>query len=89
MEENKEGKSNSFFEDFGKKMDQFFVELKDASKRMDVDMQKKYDELKGSAERFRKEAANKERWKEVEDGLKKAGEELEKTVKAAFKKRQP
>ena len=55
---------------------------------MDVDMQKKYDELKGSAERFKKEAQNKERWREVEEGLKKAGEELEKTVKAAFKKRE-
>lgn len=89
MEENKEGKNSSFFEDFGKKMDQFFVELKDAGKRMDADMQKKYDELKDSAERFSKEASNKERWKEVEEGLKKAGEELEKTVKAAFKKREP
>ena len=71
------------------KMDQFMVELKDAGKRMDTDMQKKYDELKDSAKRFKKEAQNKERWKEVEAGLKKAGEELEKTVKAAFKKREP
>lgn len=86
--ETKDNKNNSFFEDFGKKMDQFLIELKDAGKRMDADMQKKYDELKESAERLRKEAANKERWKEVEEGLKKAGEELEKTVKAAFKKRE-
>lgn len=77
------------FEEFGKKLDQFLVELKDAGKRMDADMQKKYDELKLSAERLKKEARNKERWKEVEDGLKRAGEELEKTVKAAFKKREP
>lgn len=76
------------FEDLGKKIDQFIVELKDAGKRMDVDMQKKYEELKVSAERFKKEAQNKERWKEVEEGLKKAGEELEKTIKAAFKKRE-
>lgn len=88
MEENKEGKNAAFFEDFGKKMDQFLGELKDAGKRMDVDMQKKYEELKVSAERFKREAQNKERWKEVEAGLKKAGEELEKTLKAAFKKRE-
>jgi hypothetical protein len=69
-------------------MDQFLVEVKDASKRMDVDMQKKYEELKVSAEKFRKEASNKERWKEVEAGLKKAGEELERALKAAFKKRE-
>jgi hypothetical protein len=83
-----EPKNTSFFEEFGKRLDQFVVELKDAGKRVDADMQKKYEELKGSAERFKKEAQNKERWKEVEDGLKKAGEELEKTVKAAFKKRE-
>jgi len=79
---------NTFFEEFGKKLDQFVVELKDASKRMDADMQSKYDELKVAAEKLKKEAQNKERWKEVEEGLKKAGEELEKTVKAAFKKRE-
>jgi len=83
-----ESKNSTFFEEFGKKMDQFLGELKDAGKRMDADMQKKYEDLKVSAERFRKEAQNKERWKEVEEGLKKAGEELEKTVKAAFKKRE-
>lgn len=83
-----ESKNSTFFEEFGKKMDQFFVELKDAGKRMDADMQKKYEDLKASAERLRKEAQNKERWKEVEEGLKRAGEELEKTVKAAFKKRE-
>jgi hypothetical protein len=89
MEANKEDKNSGLFEDFGKKMDRFMVELKEAGKRMDTDMQKKYDELKVSAERLKKEAQNKERWKEVESGLKKAGEELEKTVKAAFKKREP
>jgi hypothetical protein len=93
MEENKggntQGKNNSFFEDFGRKMDQFLDELKDAGKRMDVDMQKKYEELRTAAERFGKEAGNKERWKEVEAGLKKAAEELERAAKAAFKKRNP
>lgn len=88
MEENPEGKSEKFFKEFGKKMDQLLSEMKDAGKRMDADMQKKYDELKDSAERFKKEAGSKERWKEVEAGLKRAGEELEKTVKAAFKKRE-
>jgi hypothetical protein len=83
-----EQKNSTLFENFGKKMDQFMAELKEAGKRMDTDMQKKYDELKVSAERLKKEAQNKERWKEVEEGLKKAGEELEKTVKAAFKKRE-
>jgi hypothetical protein len=88
MEENTEGKSEQFFKDFGKKVDQFLAEAKDAANRMDAEMQKKYDELKISAERLKKEAQNKERWKEVEEGLKRAGEELEKTLKAAFKKRE-
>jgi F0F1-type ATP synthase membrane subunit b/b' len=88
MEENNEGKSEKFFKDFGKKVDQFLNEAKDASDRLEGDLRKKYEELKVSAETLKKEAANKERWKEVEDGLKRAGEELEKTLKAAFKKRE-
>lgn len=88
MEENTEGKSEKFFKDFGKKVDQFLSEAKDAGDRLEGDLRKKYDELKVSAEQLRKEAASKERWKEVEDGLKRAGEELEKTLKAAFKKRE-
>jgi hypothetical protein len=51
-------------------------------------MQKKLDELKEAAERIKKEAENKERWKEVEDSLKKAGTELENAFKSAFKKKE-
>lgn len=87
MEANQEGKAEKFLKDFGKKLDNFLVELKDASSRVEVDAQKKYEELKVAAEKFRNEAKNKERWKEVEAGLKKAGEELDKTLRAAFKKR--
>jgi hypothetical protein len=88
MEANEEGKSEKFFKDFGKKMDQFIAEAKEAGTRVEADLQKKFEELKVSAERLKKEAENKDRWKEVEEGLKKAGDELEKTFKAAFKKRE-
>ncbi len=87
MENNKEGKAEAFFKDFGKKLDQFFVEAKDAGARAEVDLRKKYEELKLSAEKLKNDAENKERWKEVELSLKKAGEELENAVKAAFKKK--
>lgn len=88
METNQEGKSEKFFKEFGKKLDQFMVEVKEAGTRVEADLQKKYEELKVSAEKLKKEAENKERWKEVEDGLKRVGDELEKTVRAAFKKRE-
>jgi hypothetical protein len=88
MEENQEGKGENFFKEFGKKIDQFIVEAKDASARLEVDLQKKYEELKQAAERLKSEAENKERWKEVETSLKKAGEELEKAFKSAFKPKQ-
>ena len=88
MEENTEGKAEKFFKDFGKKMDSFLVEVKDAGTRLEADMQQKYEELKVTAERIKKETENKERWKEVESALKKAGEELNSAVKAAFKKPQ-
>ena len=87
MEEN-DGKAEKFFKDFGKKVDQFIIEAKEAGTRMEVDLQKKFDELKVSAEKFKNEAENKERWKEVEVSLKKAGDELSNAFKAAFKKKE-
>ena len=83
-----EGKAEKFFKDFGKKLDKFLEEVKDAGNRAEADAQKKYQELKEAAERLKREAKNKERWKEVEDGLTKAGKEMEKAFNAAFKKRE-
>src|SRR5689334_19869094 len=88
QEANQQGKAEKFLKDFGKKLDKFVAEVKDAGNRAEVDAQKKYQELKEAAERFKKEAQNKERWKEVEDGLTKAGKEMEAAFKAAFKKRE-
>ena len=88
METNQEGKAEKFFKDFGKKLDQFLVELKDAGTRAEADMQTKYDELKVAAEKLKKEAENKDRWKEVESSLKKAGSELENAFKTEFKKKE-
>lgn len=82
-----EGKAERILKDFGRRLDLFLKELNQAGSRVESDVQRKYEELKQAAEKLRKEAINKERWKEVEAGLKKAGEELEKSFKAAFKKR--
>jgi hypothetical protein len=87
MEENNEGRAEKFLKDFGKKMDQFAGELKEAGNRAEVDLQKKYDELKAAAQKIKTEAGKKERWQEVEASLKKASEELENAFKAAFKKK--
>ncbi|MBS1558025.1 MAG: hypothetical protein JST69_04785 [Bacteroidetes bacterium] len=88
MEEKKtEGSAEKFFTEFGKKMDQFAKELKEAGSRAEGDLQKKYEEVKAAAQKLKKETENKERWKEVESSLKKAGEELENAFKAAFKKK--
>lgn len=88
MEANQEGKAEKFFKDFGKKLDQFLVEAKDASTRVEADLKKKYEELKFAGEKLKSDVENKERWKEVEASLKRAGEELEKAAKAAFKKKE-
>jgi hypothetical protein len=87
MKSEQEGSSEKFFKDFGKKIDQFVVELKEAGDRAQVDFQEKYEDLKKAGEKLKKEAGDKKRWKEVESSLKKAGGELEKAFKAAFKKR--
>lgn len=87
MEANQEGKAEKFFREFGKKFDQFLVEAKDAGNRAEADIRSKYDELKIAAERIKNEANDKDRWKEVEASLKKAGAELENALKTAFKKK--
>jgi len=86
--ETNDGKAEKFFKEFGKKVDQFILEAKDAGSRLEVDLQKKYEELKVTAEKLKSEAENKERWKEVDASLKKAGDELSNAFKAAFKKKE-
>ena len=74
---------------FGQKIDGFLAELNEASEKLQKEFQVKFEELKDSAEKFKKEAENKERWKEVEESLKKAGDEFTNAFKAAFKKKSP
>lgn len=87
MEKNEQGNAENFFKDFGKKLDQFMVELKDASNRLEIDFKKKYDELKEAADRLSKEAKDKQKWKDLENDLKRAGKEMENAFKEAFKKK--
>jgi hypothetical protein len=76
------------FETFGKRVDKFMDELDEASVRLQKEFSERFEELKVSAEKLKKETENSERWKEVELSLKRAGEELGKAVKAAFKKKE-
>ncbi|HZX73435.1 MAG TPA: hypothetical protein VFE57_03380 [Cyclobacteriaceae bacterium] len=86
--EKEEGQAERFFKEFGKRVDLFVVDVKDASQRAEKDFQEKFEELKESAEKLKKEAQNKERWKEVEESLKRAGKEMESAFKSAFKKKE-
>jgi hypothetical protein len=88
MEKNQGGNAEKFFKDFGKRLDQFMVELKDAGNRMEVDLKKKYEELKTAADNIRQDASNKKRWQEVEESLKRAGKEMEDAFKTAFGKKE-
>jgi len=85
--ENKE-KTENTSSTFGKKVDKFLDEMDEAGERLRKEFQEKYEELKVSAEKLKNESKNKERWKEVEESLTKAGEELKKAFEAAFKKRE-
>jgi phosphoglycerate-specific signal transduction histidine kinase len=86
MEAN-DGKAEKFFTEFGKKVDQFIIEAKEAGTRMEGDLQKRFEELKAAGEKLKSEVENKERWKEVEVSLKKASDELGNAFKAAFNKK--
>ena len=85
MEENTKGNAEKAFKSFGKKVDNFMDELGEAGQKLQKEFQEKFEELKVSAEKLKKEAENKERWKEVEESLKKAGDEFSNAFKAAFK----
>jgi hypothetical protein len=87
METKDEGSAEKTFKSFGKKVDQFLVELNEAGQKLEKEFHQKYEELKVSAEKIKNDAENKEKWKEVETNLKKAGEELSNAFKAAFKKK--
>jgi predicted RNase H-like nuclease (RuvC/YqgF family) len=88
MEEKKEtGKAERLFQNLGQRIDRFMEEVKEAKGKLGEEYKAKFEELRQSADRLKKEAENKERWKEVESSLKKAGEELEAAFRAAFKKR--
>lgn len=89
MEIKEEGKSEKTSKSFGKKVDQFLVELNEAGEKLQKEFEEKFDELKITAEKIKNEAESNERWKEVESNLKKAGDELGNAFKAAFKKRNP
>ena len=88
METTNEGRAEKAFKNFGKKVDEFLADLDQTGEKFQKEFNEKYEELKVSAEKLKKETENKERWKEVEDSLRKAGEELSKAFKAAFKNRE-
>lgn len=83
-----EGKAEKAFKNFGKRLDDFVVELNEAGDRLQKEFKDRFEELKDSAEKLKDETKNKERWKEVEASLKKASDELGNAFKAAFKKKE-
>jgi hypothetical protein len=89
METKDEGKSEKTFKNFGKKVDDFLLELNEAGEKLQKEFEEKFEELKVTAEKLKREAESNERWKEVESSLRKAGDELSSAFKAAFKKRNP
>lgn len=88
METTNEGRAEKAFKKFGKKVDEFLADLDETGEKFQREFNEKYEDLKASAEKLKKETENKERWKEVEDSLRKAGEELSKAFKAAFRDRE-
>ena len=80
-----QGKAESAFQHFGKRVDEFMSELNEAGDRLHKEFDSRFQELKDAAEKLRQEAKDKEKWKEVEAGLKRAGEELKNAFNTAFK----
>lgn len=88
MENESEGKAEKNFKQFGKRVDEFVSEMEEAAEKLRIEFEKRYEELKQSGEHLKKEMENKDRWKEVEASLKRAGDELSQAFKAAFRKKE-
>lgn len=82
------GKNEKAFRNFGKQVDKFLEELDEAGERLREEFQEKFEELKETGERLKKEARDNERWKEVENNLRKAADGLAEAFRAAFRKRE-
>lgn len=82
-----EDQSEKTHKSFGQKVDQFIAEFNGASEKLQKEFNEKYEDLKQSAQKLKAESKNKERWKEVEDNLKNAGDDLQKAFQAAFRKK--
>jgi chromatin remodeling complex protein RSC6 len=87
MENSNEGRNEKKFKNFGKRVDDFMLDLNEAGEKLQKEFREKFEDLKATAEKIKKESENNERWKEVEDSLRKASDELAHAFKAAFKKR--
>ena len=84
-----EGQNEKRFKSFGKRVDEFLLELNEAGEKLRKEFEEKFEELQQSAEKLKQEAESKERWREVEANLKKAADELNEAFRAAFRKRTP
>lgn len=87
METENEGKNEKAFKNFGRRVDDFMNEVNESTERLRKEFKDKLEDLKSAAEKIKKESENKERWREVEDSLKRASDELANAFKAAFKKK--
>lgn len=89
MDNNEGKKDEKSFQNFGQKVDGFVSEFQEAAEKLEKEFREKYEDLKVAAEKIKKEAENKQRWIEVEESLKKAGDEVANAFRAAFKKKEP
>lgn len=87
METENEGKNEKAFKSFGRRVDEFMNEVNESTERLRKEFKEKLEDLKAAADKIKKESENKERWREVEDSLKRASDELANAFKAAFKKK--
>ncbi|MEN8247698.1 MAG: hypothetical protein ABFS32_02100 [Bacteroidota bacterium] len=92
MGRNPEGNAEKMFKNFGKKVDSFILELKEAKGNSSEEFQQRLDELKKSKDsleekfkEFREE--NKDKWDDVQSELERAGQEFKKAVNNLFASR--
>lgn len=83
------GKAEKLLKDLGRKIDNFMVEIDDATENLQGEFKQRFEELKKSKDSLGKDIKdfkdkNKDKWEEVEAKIEQAGKEVSDAFKDAF-----
>jgi len=81
------GNTEKYLQGIGKKLDKFFSKANEKTTQVKKDLEENLKVLRERVIKAKDDISNNEKWKEIEDDIKKSSSELENAVKSAFTKK--